>query len=824
MSVQKSLGAMLQGVSQQPTRIRQEGQVSEQINFVSDVATGLTSRPATVAGGMLEGASGDMKFREITFGTDLYQLGFAKGDLKIWDLEGSPQTLDGGDNSYITEDMQFHVIVDKDNVEKAYATNRTTKVRMVANTNKRDFNVGIVTALGGELSRRYQVRWTFSGGSEVYAFYGTESGEDENDASTASSDAIIKGLFESAGLAVSAHETPSGWGTDPVPIPEEKYDVTYEDAAYTGYLPFGAELTYDGDVLLMKHKNQTIEVDILDGDAGTVLRATTETVRDITDLPDKAPQGTIVRVSGDEASSDDYYLKFVLDDDSYATGNGFGEEGVWEETAAPGLSHRFSPDSMPHVLIRRTDGTFKFDVEYWGERDAGDEETNPLPSFVGRAIRDIGSFESRLVFLSGSNFIASRSRYPIEFFKKSATVLADSDPIDETSTQEGSAQLDWIVPFDRDLLLISDPGSAQFVVTGGGLTPSNASMVLTTSYQMSGNTRPATTGRTVIFPFLNGGFSGIKEFFTNDSVATNGANTLTEVQSRYIPGKVRHIASSENFNIILLTSDHEDYGNVVWVYKYLWDGGEKLQSSWSKWVFADKVEHLFFDNSVVHMTMRYENTFRLASLDLNRPEDTVLGYHPTFDRQEIMYVKEDTNGDPYVDLPYSDPRIVQRLNCPQPGSVLEVHRIVSVGDASGIIYRYFLPDFVSAGMEVLVGQPFERVLTPSMPTIKDRFGNTISAANIVVTKFMLWVENSGNVHSVMDSPYREPFTFTPYLYPIDDDPLDPTGVGLQSGMIEIPWGEDTTYSTLTIKSDDVKPTTILELAWEGNITGRKQIV
>ena len=59
---------------------------------------------------------------------------------------------------------------------------------------------------------------------------------------------------------------------------------------------------------------------------------------------------------------------------------------------------------MPHVLIRTADGNFRFtpangtsytisgtsyDVQQWGERVAGDEDTATDPSFVGKKINDI---------------------------------------------------------------------------------------------------------------------------------------------------------------------------------------------------------------------------------------------------------------------------------------------------------------------------------------------------------------------------------------------------------------------------------------------------
>ena len=106
-----------------------------------------------------------------------------------------------------------------------------------------------------------------------------------------------------------------------------------------------------------------------DDKTGEGTKAIKGVVDDLDDLPVKAYHGFIVKVQGSQATRyDDYYVKFVVNSD-YAptisssntnTPTDIYGDGVWKETVAPGIPFRFNEATMPHVLIRNTDGSFTF--------------------------------------------------------------------------------------------------------------------------------------------------------------------------------------------------------------------------------------------------------------------------------------------------------------------------------------------------------------------------------------------------------------------------------------------------------------------------------
>ena len=772
MTVQGTLGSMLQGVSQQPARIRVPGQVTEQVNMYSDVAVGLTSRPATETMQILSGATNDLRFQDITLNQRDFIFGYKNRLLRAWDEQGNVVTVNNNTDRYLGTDMRFSVFEDT-----IYCTNRDTIVGTSSTVVGRPFHVVLVTALGGNFARTYKLDITLQDNTVLSVSYDTPDGDATGDAEDSTATKIIEQL--STALSEST-------------------------------LPEGMTVSHSADVLVVKY-TQSMKAVVDDGDAGTILRVMTDNVEDQTDLPRFAPHGTVVKVVGDEAEEDDYYLRFAVADET-VEGNGFGVTGVWEEWYDVTQPNSFDTSTMPHVVT--WDGTeFTVGPGDWKDRRVGDEDSNPFPSFVGNKIRDIGGFESRLVFVAGPNVVMSRTNEPTDYFRKSATVVVDSDPIDMTSTVDRGLTLDWIVPFDRDLILISDPGDSQFVVQGGGITPKNASLVLTTSYEMFGLVRPATTGRTLLFPFKSGIYTGLKEFFTNDSVATNGADTLTEVQNRYIVGTANKLASSKNFNLVLVGTDSTDYSDTLWVYKYLWDSTQRLQSSWSKWVFPYPVLYTYFDNSEIRILFDAPDGVLLCKTDLNRVDDPE-GWHVTLDLKDKRTV---TSG--LIEVPNDDYVVVQSTRCLKPG--LEITPTATLTEPT----RYRLPhDVCPDGSTVYIGQKVRCSVKPTMPNLKDRQGAVISSAKIMLQKFLVHLDNSSDVLCRMLTPYRDTIEYYPRRFPLDDDPLDPGGLLIKDYTLEVPWGEYADNSELELVSTDVRPTTILEVEWQGQVTGTRRRV
>ena len=86
--------------------------------------------------------------------------------------------------------------------------------------------------------------------------------------------------------------------------------------------------------------------------------------------------------------------------------------------------YKFDLNTMPFVLTY-DDGDFSLNKGAWVERKVGTLVSNPDPTFVGNKIKDVSSFQGRLVFVAGSNVITSKTNrkiYGTKFWKMEATV------------------------------------------------------------------------------------------------------------------------------------------------------------------------------------------------------------------------------------------------------------------------------------------------------------------------------------------------------------------------------------------------------------------
>ena len=290
-----------------------------------------------------------------------------------------------------------------------------------------------------------------------------------------------------------------------------------------------------------------------------------------TNLPASAPDGFIVKITGEKGSNtDDYYVRYDA-----AT-------QVWRECVRPGLKNHIKNNTMPHVLVREADGTFTFKEAEWEAREAGDEDSNPLPSFIDNTINDIFYHRNRLGFLSGENVILTRSADFFNFWMASAMEVQDTDPIDLAVSDNKIATLYHAVPFDAELILFSK--DAQFALRSDNvLTPKDAYLTPpVTHFGCSLKATPVNAGRNIYFLAERSEYSTVREFFVAaDNTDSKDAQDITSHVPSYLPNGTYKIAPSSVENILMFLTEGDE--ESMYVYKYLFIDSVRQQASWSRW-------------------------------------------------------------------------------------------------------------------------------------------------------------------------------------------------------------------------------------------------
>ena len=341
-----------------------------------------------------------------------------------------------------------------------------------------------------------------------------------------------------------------------------------------------------------------------------------DSVVDFTDLPARTKDGFTIKITGDPSSgTDDYWIKHNNQADE--------DVGEWVETVEPGLANSLDGTTMPLQLVRTSEDPWDdaFSADYgetvfslstitWTERLAGDEVTAPDPTFVGETLNDMFFHKNRLGFLANENIILSELGEHFNFYATTATDLLDTDMIDLAAPTNKVSILHNAVPFNEDLVIFSDFG--QFKLTefaAGGLTPTNAKLSLLTEYEHDKLVQPVVNGRKVYFSDENDGFSILREFGIVEDLQEETAENITSHVPSYIKGKGFEIIPHDDFMFIL----SDENLNEVFLYKFLFQEGQKKLSSWSKWKFKD-------EEKVIGMTVMDH----IAYFVIVRPDGTYL--------------------------------------------------------------------------------------------------------------------------------------------------------------------------------------------------------
>ena len=252
------------------------------------------------------------------------------------------------------------------------------------------------------------------------------------------------------------------------------------------------------------YSGNSFNIEVVDKD---LMRVMQDQVNNVADLPTQCVDNYIVKVANSsDSNDDDYYLKFV-------GRNGRDGPGAWVECAEPGISSNFNTTQMPHAMQRTSSTEFTFKRWSYDVRSVGDENTNPMPSFVSNKINRVLFFRNRLAFLSGENVILSRPgelEVP-SFFAKTALAVSAVDPIDISCSSKFPSNLYDGIETASGLVVFST--NQQFLLSSDAeiLNPDTAKLRSISTYNYNKNLSPISLGTTVGYVDNSGKYSRFNE-------------------------------------------------------------------------------------------------------------------------------------------------------------------------------------------------------------------------------------------------------------------------------------------------------------------------
>ena len=350
----------------------------------------------------------------------------------------------------------------------------------------------------------------------------------------------------------------------------------------------------------------------------------TDEVQDITILPDQCHHHYRVLVANSGALEDDYYVRFEGSNEQDG-------QGVWQEWRGFGVQTTINAATMPHVMVRMSDGSFLVSPADWEERLVGDNLTNPLPSFIGTPINNVALFRNRIGFVSGQNVILSRPGDFFNFFVVTALAITARDPIDISASAANPATLYDTIEVNAGLLLFSR--SEQFMLTTDNdiLSPETAKINFVSSYDYNIDLSPITLGTTIAFINDEAGNSRLYEMQNPPREGQPEVIEVSKIVSTRLPTGVRNIASSKTNSVVFLGVANT---NQLWGYRYFNTGEKRIQNAWFRFTIPGECIHQTIIRDTWYGCIRIndangsgDNIVSIVQIDLV-PNDTTINVPP----------------------------------------------------------------------------------------------------------------------------------------------------------------------------------------------------
>ncbi len=386
------------------------------------------------------------------------------------------------------------------------------------------------------------------------------------------------------------------------------------EAKYTGSGgTVDATCTIAGNGMYISTNAAFGSIGVRGGMTGDAIYAFTDTVQNISKLPGQCKDGYIVKVSNTEDSNaDDYYVTFITS----GTGTGNVGGGVWEETVAPGITAGFDYSTMPHALINYRNGKFawttldpdathhashapaswanvtlKTQGNYWVDRIVGDDNTNPMPTFVGGTISSLFFVRNRLGVISGEQVVISQPADYFNYFIGSAIAASDGDPIDMGASDVKPAIIRHVIPMQKGVMMFSEAAQFMLFTESEQFSPKTAQIKKMSSYDCSRELIPVDTGTSIIFATNKASYTKVFELIVASENAPPKVIEQTRVVPEYIPNDINDICNSSTNGLVT-------FGKIgtttLYTYKYFDGGNQREQSAWYSWDIEGTLVHQLY--------------------------------------------------------------------------------------------------------------------------------------------------------------------------------------------------------------------------------------
>ena len=555
---------------------------------------------------------------------------------------------------------------------------------------------------------------------------------------------------------------------------------------------------------------------------GQLLNVVAGTVNDVGDLPTQCKHGMVVEVINSAAEEDNYFVKF------FGNNNKDGK-GVWEECAKPGRKIRFKYSKMPITLIRTADGNFRlteldgssytisgvtYKVSQWDDAIVGDEDTNPEPSFIGKAINKMLFFRNRLAILADENIVLSRPGNFFNFFGKSAIQLTASDPIDIAASSEYPAILYDGIQVNTGLVLFTENQQFMLTTDSDQFSPLTAKINNLASYNFNKSTNPISLGTTVGFLDNAGKYS---RFFEMNRIQREGEVQVIEqskVVSKLFEKDLKLISNSRENSVLFFS---EEGTNTLYGYRYFNQITDRQLASWFKWTVTGTIRYHCMLDDALYVVVR------------NNSKDQLLKYSVKLDSNSIVLEENRVHLDHLMSISgFTYNSATNKSTKAKPVGLESSNQLVAYDVDAGINLGRYSPITVNgsnleisgdwSGETFVIGYLYTMQIDfPKIYYVTQEGDRYISDArgNTIIHRVKFGFGAVGIYEATLTRQGKPDYTELFEVTPANSYQANSSGIFDDDVLRTIPIYDRNLHVNLTLKSTHPTPATLQNMAWEG---------
>ena len=578
------------------------------------------------------------------------------------------------------------------------------------------------------------------------------------------------------------------------------------------------------------------DIDAKGGLNNTAIEVFEDEVEDATKLPLESFTGHHVTVSNSSNAEDDYHLQFIAYDTTLNRGRGY-----WEETIARDVSPGLDASTMPHQLENTGSTTFEFNPITWTARQAGNDVTSPLPSFIDKKITATFFYSNRFGLLSQDNVFFGVANDAYNFFVKSALTQIDSDPIDLNVASIRPVTLSAVLPSPQGLMLFSERQQFHVLATDSStLTPTTTIIRALSNYEMAPDIAPVDVGVNSAFVNRVPGYSKLFSLQLRDVEQPPLVIDISKIVLEWIPDTVDGLTVSPQNSVIMLIDRSTSY---LYLYRYYNNGEKDIFQAWTKWQLPGTIQTADIINDSVVIVSQHEDEYTIGKIILDEipTGSSVVGttsitgntcldmatrpVQPAVGVNAVVY--DSTNDVTKIYTPYTpiqQKEAIMLLSVPE----ADVGTAAAVDADAGLYlaaterteistgYRYFevKGDYTSYADGIVIGYGYDFEVT--MPKFYYKREPTTSdyTATLTISRVTFSIGRTGPVLFKVKAAGSDEWKNVEYVtdagtYVADSSPI------AQERQFTIPIHQRNTNFELKVTSNYPYPVSLVSMTWEG---------